>query len=465
MEFGPGGGKKYAGYQVFALPANIAPNSVTGLQVKVNYQGPRVATQTWTWQIYDWTRAAYVIIGTNAGAPDWGAWQLLQFNVSGTLANYIRSGDGQIRLQLLSNNTADVCDIDYEAVVVTYGTVPTGGGVSVSIAPASMSISTGATQQFSSSVQGSSNTGISWSVNGIAGGNATVGTISSTGLYKAPVSAPNPATVTIKAVSQADVTKSASASVSILAAPIPSPNPTAYWKPEPGASWQWQLAFDSGASSINTSIPASIYDIDGFTTSQSTMDTLHAQGRRTICYFSAGSYENGRPDSAQFPAAVLGKVLDGWPDEKWLDIRRIDLLAPIMTARMDMCKAKGFDAIEPDNVDGYTNATGFPLTAADQLAYNRWLAQQAHARGLSIALKNDIDQIPDLWQDFDFAINEQCFQYGECGNYVTYFTSKGKAVFNVEYSLSKNQFCSQAKSYNFSSLKKTLNLTSLWDPC
>jgi hypothetical protein len=110
----------YAGYQVFTLPTTIAPGSVTNMQIEVNYQGPSAPNQTWTWQIYNWATAAYVTVGTNAGAPDWGAWKLLTFTVPGTLSNYIRSSDGQVRIQLLSNNSADDADIDYEAVIVSY---------------------------------------------------------------------------------------------------------------------------------------------------------------------------------------------------------------------------------------------------------------------------------------------------------------------------------------------------------
>jgi hypothetical protein len=110
----------YAGYQVFTLPPSIVPSSVTNIQIQVNYQGPAISTQTWTWQIYDWVHAAYVSVGTNSGAPDWGTWKLLTFSVPGTLSNYIRSSDGQVRIQLLSNNSADAADIDYEAVIVSY---------------------------------------------------------------------------------------------------------------------------------------------------------------------------------------------------------------------------------------------------------------------------------------------------------------------------------------------------------
>ena len=110
----------YAGYQIFALPTSIAPSSVTNIQIQVNYQGPSTSTQTWTWQIYNWVSGAYVTVGTNAGAPDWGAWKILTFNVPGILPNYVRASDGQVRLQLVSNNAADNADIDYEAVIVTY---------------------------------------------------------------------------------------------------------------------------------------------------------------------------------------------------------------------------------------------------------------------------------------------------------------------------------------------------------
>ncbi len=215
------------------------------------------------------------------------------------------------------------------------------------------------------------------------------------------------------------------------------------------------------------SIPAAVYIIDGGENPRSTVDTLHARGRHVVCYISAGSWEKDRPDADQFPAQVLGNTLEDWPDEKWLDIRRLDLLAPIIMARLDTCKQKGFDGIEPDNIDGYANESGFPLTYSDQITYNRWLAQEAHRRGLSIALKNDGDQAADLWLDFDFAINEQCFEYNECGYLTTYFVNKGKAAFQVEYTLSKNEFCPRANALNFNSLKKPADfvVNSDWNPC
>jgi hypothetical protein len=160
---------------------------------------------------------------------------------------------------------------------------------------------------------------------------------------------------------------------------------------------------------------------------------------------------------------VLGSG-NGWPGEKWLDIRQITTLSPIMTARFQMCKDKGFDAIEPDNVDGYANATGFPLSGADQIAYNTWIANTAHSMGLSVALKNDLDQVPDLVSKFDFALDEQCFQYSECNSLLP-FVNANKAVFEVEYSVLPAVFCSQANAMNFNSLYKDLDLTATVTAC
>lgn len=77
------------------------------------------------------------------------------------------------------------------------------------------------TQQFTATVSGSANTTVTWQVNGVTGGSAATGTIDVNGLYTAPAAVPNPATVTVSAVSQADVTKSGSARMTIQA-PTPA---------------------------------------------------------------------------------------------------------------------------------------------------------------------------------------------------------------------------------------------------
>lgn len=234
------------------------------------------------------------------------------------------------------------------------------------------------------------------------------------------------------------------------------------WIPAPGTTFQWQLT-----GPINTTVKADVYDVDLFDTPATTVAKIKASGRRAICYISAGSYENYRPDKNKFPAIILGNRYQGYPDERWLDIRRIDLLGPIMKARLDLCKSKGFDAVEPDNIDGYTNKTGFPLTAADQLRYNKWLAQEAHARGLSIGLKNDNDQAKELEPYFDWALTEDCHDQGWCSD-MSVFVQKGKAVFMTEYTDTGEtlaKFCPTARKLGFTGILKRRSLSAWVRKC
>ena len=230
------------------------------------------------------------------------------------------------------------------------------------------------------------------------------------------------------------------------------PAAATWWKPPPETSWQWQLS-----GTIDTSLDVQMFDIDLFDVPQQVIDQLHKDGRVVICYFSAGTYEDWRPDKDSFPEEVLGNPFPDWPGERWLDIRRIDLLDPVMSARLDLAVQKNCDGVEPDNVDGYANDTNFPLSDADQLAYNTWLAAQAHGRSLSVGLKNDLGQIGDLLFYFDWAINEECFTYTEC-ELLSPFVAAGKAVFGVEYKLDPAYFCTQANALNYDFLKKNWEL-------
>jgi hypothetical protein len=215
---------------------------------------------------------------------------------------------------------------------------------------------------------------------------------------------------------------------------------------------------------LNTSYNATVYDIDLVDASAVTIAQLKAAGRKVVCYFSAGSSEDWRPDYSKFATADKGKALDGWAGEKWLDIRSANVRA-VMAARLDLAQSKGCDGVEPDNVDGYTNSSGFPLTPQDQLDYNRYLATAAHLRGLAIALKNDVDQLAALEPSFDFAVNEQCNEYSECGGYSA-FTGKGKPVFNAEYksnyvnntSGARDKLCAASKAAGIRTLVLPLDL-------
>jgi len=95
-------------------------------------------------------------------------------------------------------------------------TDPPPGTLTVTVSPTSASVVTTKTQQFTASVANASNPGVSWHVNGVSGGDAAHGTISSSGMYAAPATVPNPATVTVTAVSQQDASKSATASLTVV---------------------------------------------------------------------------------------------------------------------------------------------------------------------------------------------------------------------------------------------------------
>ena len=234
------------------------------------------------------------------------------------------------------------------------------------------------------------------------------------------------------------------------------------WQPKPGTTFQWQLN-----EPIDLSISADVYDLDLFETDPETIQKLHQNGRKVIGYSSIGAWENWRPDRQQFPKEIIGKDYQGWSGEKWLDIRAIDTLAPIIRARLDLLKSKGFDAIEPDNIDGYEADTGFPLTQADQLRFNKWLAQEAHDRGLSIGLKNTYELASTLQPDFDWALTEDAFVQGWAPA-MRDFIKAGKAVFMTEYTdanTSLELFCPTAHSLGYTGVFKQRSLDAWRRTC
>lgn len=235
------------------------------------------------------------------------------------------------------------------------------------------------------------------------------------------------------------------------------------WRPPPGLTWRWQLQGD-----VPTDRDVDAYDIDLFDPPDATFTALEARGVRVICYLSAGSWEEWRADAGAFPAAVRGRPLDGWPGERWLDIRSARVVE-LMEARLDHARARGCDAVELDNVTGWNDDTGFPLSRLDQLAYNRALANAAHTRGLAVALKNAGDLVPDLVDWFDFEINEECFAYDECDDLMP-FVDAGKAVLSAEYAPDEATararaatVCPDARHRGFTTLFLPLDLDGTWE--
>ena len=251
-----------------------------------------------------------------------------------------------------------------------------------------------------------------------------------------------------------------------LPEPTLTPTPKPIWRPALGSSYQLQFTGEP----INTSVDAEIYDLDLFDTDPALIESLRASGKNVICYISVGSWEDWRPDAGDFPSEVIGNDYEGWKGEKWLDIRQIDLLTPIMRARLDLCAAKGFDGVEPDNMNLHWNDTGFGISYKDQLVYNIWLAEEAHARGLSIGMKNNEDQVEDLLPYFDWMIAESCFTGEWCQDLIP-FVDAGKPVLAIEYTdeIGYEDFytiiCPPAADLGFHTILKNRNLDAYRAEC
>ncbi len=235
-----------------------------------------------------------------------------------------------------------------------------------------------------------------------------------------------------------------------------------WYRPAVLSKWQWQLEGE-----LNTAYDVAIYDVDLFDVSRAAILQLQSSGKKVICYFSAGSYESFRIDQQQFLAVELGNSLAGWDDERWLDIRSTNVHT-IMQERLELAKQKNCDGVEPDNMDGYANHSGFDLSASDQLAFNKFIANEAHRRNLSVALKNDLEQVRELVDFFDFAVSEQCFEYRECAALAP-FIKRRKPVFNTEYlnryvadPVARKELCKESNSLKLSTLILPLALNDTY---
>jgi len=257
-----------------------------------------------------------------------------------------------------------------------------------------------------------------------------------------------------------------------MAAPAPqgptaAPRAASVWTPAPGTTWQWQIS-----GKVDTSYAVDMYDVDLFEAApgqvnHGIIDRLHSRGIVVVCYVDTGAWESYRPDAKKFPRSVIGNRTYAstgapWVGERWLDIRKQSWpkFAPIMWHRLDLAKRLGCDGVEPDENNPWGNKPGFPITLADQKRWYLKVAAEAHRRGLSVGMKNGVETIDsDTVAAFDWALNEECFQYHECGVYQP-FADAGKAVFQVEYRGDPSVFCPKASSHGFSSLKKHLGLGS-----
>jgi len=252
------------------------------------------------------------------------------------------------------------------------------------------------------------------------------------------------------------------------------------WLPSSAAPihfhWQLSTTFSYPSHVIPGQGPV-VYDIDGENNSAATVAFLHALGPdvKVVCYVDVGTYEPGRSDASQFPASVLGSAVSGWPGERWLDVRQQSILMPIMTNRIvNWCQKKGFDGLEPDNMDQWANSPGFPMTEADSVSYDLAIASVGHSVALSVGVKNllpavSAQNLTRVQNGFDWVLSEQCFEYSECNVYQQTFAMNGKAAWDVEYGTMPN--CAQASAAHQNAQVRELNLGApgtsgyVYQPC
>lgn len=188
--------------------------------------------------------------------------------------------------------------------------------------------------------------------------------------------------------------------------------------------------------------------------------------KKLICYTNCGAYEKDHWNEEIIDPVrgeLIGAQMSGYPEERWLDIRRLDVMRRLIGDKFTKAASLGCDAMLCDNVEAWTTGTdgqdekavrlyreqgldalkafaaenvkartGFEISYDDQIAYNRMLSEEAHSRCMGIGLLNDVFQIPDLADDFDFALNEQCHHCGWCDLYQP-FVGADKPVLHLEF--------------------------------
>jgi endo-alpha-1,4-polygalactosaminidase (GH114 family) len=257
--------------------------------------------------------------------------------------------------------------------------------------------------------------------------------------------------------------------------PPVSPNgtiPEGIWKPVAGTTWNYELL-----NVVNdTSADAEVWDIDLFNNDDTVISDLQAAGKKVLCYFSAGSYENWRPDKDKFKDSELGKPLSGWEGERWLDTKSQNV-RKIMQARLDMAVDKKCNGVEPDNVDAYDNDNGLDLSEPDAADYVTFLANEAHSRNLSVALKNAGNIVPTVIDIVEYSVQEQCIEFKNCEQFMP-FIKANKPVFHVEYPKGDNtnnnnlvatdtrtSICDDSAAAGFSTIIKNMNLDNFIESC
>ncbi len=284
--------------------------------------------------------------------------------------------------------------------------------------------------------------------------------------------------------------------------PRPRPAALTWWHPSDGGSnngpeFQWELdhplstssAADMSGRTLNAAghvaSRPTVYDIDGIDNPASTVAALHRSGAKVICYIEVGSAGNyysaaheGIPVTyyAQLAAAGdLGSKVQGYP-ESYLNINAASTVSVIKSMIRQQCAAKGFDAVEPDIDDSYTNSAGYHITEAENERYDKMLGAYAHSLGLAWGQKNG-DNDPAfsaaLEPTTDFLLTEECNFYRTCGIVTPPYVRARKLVLNVEYTddwgapsaMDLRRFCPADVSRGIDGTLFTSTLAGPRDPC
>lgn len=239
------------------------------------------------------------------------------------------------------------------------------------------------------------------------------------------------------------------------------------WAPVPTGPFHWQL---QGVLDVDPGIR--VVGGDLFDISADQVAAWRTAGLYPICYVNVGAVEDWRDDAQDFPRDVIGAPYWGWDGENWLDISRFERFVDVVRARLDLCRDKGFLAIEPDNIDAYeadhsSEPTGFDISRTDQLRYVSWLIKEAHMRGLAIGQKNAADLVPDLVGRMDFALLESAYRLGFMVEFDPY-VELGKPVFAVEYldeGADAMNFCPAADAHGFQGVIARIDLDQTPQNC
>lgn len=267
--------------------------------------------------------------------------------------------------------------------------------------------------------------------------------------------------------------------------------------PNNGPEFQWEIghalrttnASDMGRGALNAAgVKApdpTVYDIDGIENPASTVTALHQLGYKAICYIeigSAGDYytaaQEGIPTTyyAQLQAAGdFGTKMAGY-SERYVNINKASTVSIIESMIKQQCAAKGFDAVEPDIDDSYTDKTGFSITEAQNETYDQTLGAYAHSLGLAWGQKNGDDDAAfakALEPTTDFLLTEECNYYHACTIATPPYLAAGKLVLNAEYtndwgsngSTDLQKFCPGDISRKIDGTLFTANLAGWRRPC